>query len=57
MFAWYTLGREWLWIAGSLSESLICDFFGNSNRGFHYSRNGVLKNILVKICVWPSDFK
>ena len=26
---------------------MICDFFGNSNRGFHYSRNSVLKNIFL----------
>ena len=28
MVAWYALGREWPWIAGSLSEPLICDFSG-----------------------------
>ena len=55
MFAWYTLGREWPWIADSLSESLSCDFSGNSNRGFHYSRNSVQKYIFMKICVWSSD--
>ena len=27
----------------SLSEPMKYDFFGNSNRGFHYSRNSVLK--------------
>ena len=55
MLAWYALGRDWPWIAGSLSEPLSCDFFGNSNQGFHYSQNGVLKYIFGKICVWPSD--
>ena len=29
--------------------------FGNSNRGFHYSQNSVLKYIFVKICVWLSN--
>ena len=34
MFAWYALGREWLWIAGSLSEPMFCDFSGIVNEGF-----------------------
>ena len=52
MVAWYALGREWPWIAGSLSEPLFYDFFENSKRGFHYSRNSVLNiYIFVKIRV------
>ena len=43
MFAWYTLGREWPWIAGSLSEPLSCDFSGIVIEGFYYSRNSVLQ--------------
>ena len=34
MFAWYALGREWPWIAGSLSEPVFCDFSGIVNEGF-----------------------
>ena len=34
MFAWYALGREWPWIAGSLSEPLSCDFSGIVTEGF-----------------------
>ena len=34
MVAWYALGREWPWIAGSLSEPLFCDFSGIVNEGF-----------------------
>ena len=37
------IGREWPCDAGSPSEPLSLDFFGNSNRGFHYSRNSVLR--------------
>ena len=47
MVVWYALGREWPWIAGSQGELLICDFFENSNRGFHYSQNSVLKIIFL----------
>ena len=55
MVVWYALGREWPWISGSLNKPLSCDFFGNSNRGFHYSRNSVLKYNFVKLCVWLSN--
>ena len=34
MFSWYTLGREWPWIAGSLSEPLSSDFSGIVTEGF-----------------------
>ena len=34
LFAWYTMGREWPWISGSLSEPLICDFSGIETEGF-----------------------
>ena len=34
MFAWYALGREWPWIAESLSEPMFCDFSGIVNEGF-----------------------
>ena len=34
MFAWYALGREWPWIADSLSEPMFCDFPGIVNEGF-----------------------
>ena len=34
MVAWYALGREWPWIAGSLSEQLNCDFLGIVTEGF-----------------------
>ena len=34
MFAWYALGWEWPWIAGSLSEPTLCDFPGIVNEGF-----------------------
>ena len=34
MFAWCALGREWLWIASSLSEPLSCDFLGIVTEGF-----------------------
>ena len=34
MFAWYALGWEWQWIAGSQSESMFCDFSGIVNEGF-----------------------
>ena len=55
MVAWYALVREWPWIAGSLSEPLICDFSGIVTEGFTISRISVVKYILVKIWVWPSD--
>ena len=34
MVVWYALGREWPWIAGSLSEPMFCDFSGIVNEGF-----------------------
>ena len=57
MVAWYTLGREWTWIAGSLSEPLICDFSGIITEGFTIPETVFYKYIFVKICVWSSDFK
>ena len=37
---------------GSLCEPMNCDFSGNSNRGFHYSRGSVLKiYFCVKMCL------
>ena len=30
----FALGREWPWIAGSLSEPVFCDFSGIVNEGF-----------------------
>ena len=35
MFAWYAWGREWPWIAGSLSEPMFYDFLGILNEGFN----------------------
>ena len=32
--AWYALGREWPWIAGSQGEPLIGDFSGIVTEGF-----------------------
>ena len=55
MFAWYTLGREWPWIAGSLSEPMFCDFLGIVNDGFTIPEIVFSRYIFVKICVWPSD--
>ena len=55
MFAWYALGQEWPWIAGSLSEPLSCDFSGIVTEGFTIPENSVLKYIFVKTCVWSSD--
>ena len=55
MFAWYALGREWSWIAGSLSEPLSCDFSGIVTEGFTIPEIVFYKYILVKIRVWPSD--
>ena len=52
MFAWYALGREWPWIAGSLSEPLSCDFFGIVTT---IPKTVFYKYIFVKIRVWPSD--
>ena len=57
MFAWYALGREWPWIAGSLSEPLSCDFSGIVTEGFTIPKTVFYKYFLVKIRVWPSDFK
>ena len=34
MVVWYALGREWPWIAGSLSEPMFCAFSGIVNEGF-----------------------
>ena len=34
MVVWYALGREWPWIAGSLSEAMFCDFSEIVNEGF-----------------------
>ena len=55
MFAWYTLGREWPWIAGSLSEPLSCDFSRIVTEGFTIPEIVFYKYIFVKIRVWPSD--
>ena len=55
MFAWYALGREWPWIAGSLSEPLSCDFSGIVTEGFTIPETVFYKYIFVKIRVWPSD--
>ena len=55
MFAWYALGREWPWIAGSLREPMFCDSPGIVNEGFTIPRIVFSKYIYVKICVWPSD--
>ena len=55
MFAWYALGREWPWIAGSLSEPLSCDFSGIVIEGFTIPKTVFSKNILCEICVWSSD--
>ena len=41
MFAWYTLGREWPWISGSLSEPLSCDFSGIVIEGFTIPESSV----------------
>ena len=55
MFAWYALGREWPWIAGSLSEPLSCDFLGIVTEGFTIPETVFYKYIFVKIRVWTSD--
>ena len=55
MFAWYTLGREWPWIAGSLSEPLSCDFLRIVTEGFTIPEIVFYRYIFVKIRVWPSD--
>ena len=55
MFAWYALGREWPWIAGSLSEPLSCDFSRIVTEGFTILKIVFSKYILCEICVWPSD--
>ena len=34
MVAWYALGWEWPWIAGSQGEPLIRDFLGIVTEGF-----------------------
>ena len=57
MFAWYALGREWPWIAGSLSEPLSCDFSGIVIEGFTILKTVLKQYIFVKICVWSSDLK
>ena len=51
MFALYALGREWPWIAGSLSEPVFCDFSGIVNEGFTIPRIVFSKYIFVKIRV------
>ena len=55
MFAWYALGREWPWIAGSLSEPLSCGFSGIVTEGFTIPETVFSKYIFVKICVWLSN--
>ena len=55
MVVWYALGREWLWISGSLSEPPFCDFPGIVNEGFTIPGIMLWKYIFVKIGVWPSD--
>ena len=55
MFAWYALGREWSWIAGSLSEPLSCGFLGIVTEGFTIPKIVFSKYIFVKICVWLSN--
>ena len=49
--AWYALGREWPWIAGSLSEPMFCDFLGIVNEGFTIPGIVFSKYIFVKIRV------
>ena len=51
MVAWYALSREWLWIAGSQGEPLICDFSGIVTKGFTIPETVFKKYIFVKICV------
>ena len=51
MFAWYALGREWPWIAGSLSEPMFCDFPGIVNEGFTIPGIAFSKYIFVIIRV------
>ena len=48
---WYALGREWPWIAGSLSEPMFCDFLGIVNEGFTIPGIVFSKYIFVKIRV------
>ena len=55
MFARYTMGREWPWISGSLSEPLSCDFSGIVTEGFIIPEIVFSKYSFVKICVWSSD--
>ena len=55
MFAWYTLGREWPWISGSLSEPLICDFSGIVTEGFTIPEIVFSKYIFMKLYVWLSN--
>ena len=55
MFAWCALGREWPWIAGSLSEPLSCDFSRIVIEGFTIPKTVFSIYIFVKICVWLSD--
>ena len=46
-FAWYTLGREWPWISGSLSEPLSCDFLGIVTEGFTIPETVLKKNTFL----------
>ena len=46
-FAWYTLGREWPWIAGSLSEPLSCDFLGIVIESFTIPKTVLKKNTFL----------
>ena len=55
MFAWYTLGREWPWISGSLSEPLSCDFSGIVTEGFTIPETVFLNIIFMKLYVWSSN--
>ena len=48
MVAWYALGWEWPWIAGSLSEPMFCDFLGIVNEGFTIPGIVFSKYIFVK---------
>ena len=51
MLVWYALGREWPWIAGSLSEPLSCDFSRIVTEGFTIHETVFSKYILCEICV------
>ena len=55
MFAWYALSQEWPWIAGSLSESVFCDFPRIVNEGFTIPKI-VFSNIyFCENTCWSSD--